>query len=140
MPGAVTDGTAAAAYEPQSGYAGDPSGTAAGFLEAALGFGASFVRGSRVTGVALDGGRAGVETDRGPIDAPNVAVVAGAQAAELARTVGVDVLTETWRHHTAYFGLLPGHGPSCRSPSTRSPASTRPEGHDLLLVGLEAGS
>jgi sarcosine oxidase subunit beta len=141
VPGAMTDGIAAAAYEPQSGYA-DPSGTAAGFLEAARKLGATFVRGSRVNAVALDGDRvAGVDTDRGRIDAPVVAVVAGAWAAELASTIGVEVPTETWRHATAYFGLPPGHGPDLPIVIDEiTGVYFRPEGHDLLLVGLEAGS
>jgi sarcosine oxidase subunit beta len=141
VPGARTDGIAAAAYEPQSGYA-DPSGTAAGFLEAARRLGATFVRGARVDSVAVDGGRVrGVDTDRGRFAAPNVAVVAGAWAAELARTVGVDVPTQTWRHHTAFFGLPPGHGPDLPIVIDEiAGVYFRPEGRELLLVGLEAGS
>ena len=53
VPGAVTDGLAVGAYEPESGYA-DPSGTAAGFLAAARRLGARLVQGSRVP---LDRGR-----------------------------------------------------------------------------------
>jgi glycine/D-amino acid oxidase-like deaminating enzyme len=141
VPGAVTDGIAAAAYEPQSGYA-DPSGTAAGFLEAARRLGASFVRGARVESVVVEDGRVvGVDTDRGRFAAPNVAVVAGAWAAQLAATVGVDVPIQTWRHDTAYFGLPPGHGPDLPIVIDEiTGVYFRPEGHDLLLVGLEAGS
>ncbi len=84
---------------------------------------------------------AGIDTDRGPIDAPVVVDAAGAWAADLARTAGVDVPVLPWRHDTAYFGL----------PAER-PASIpivldhiravyfRPEGRDLLLVGLETGN
>ena len=43
VPGAVTDGLAVGAYEPQSGYA-DPSGTAAGFLAAARRLGRRLVQ------------------------------------------------------------------------------------------------
>jgi len=141
VPGAVTDGIAAAAYEPQSGYA-DPSGTAAGFLEAARHLGARFVRGCRVEAVAVDGDRViGVDTDRGRISAPIVAVVAGAWAAELAGSVGVEVPTQTWRHHTAFFGLPEGHGRDIPIVIDEiNGVYFRPEGRDLLLVGLEAGS
>ncbi len=141
VPGATTDDIGAAAYEPQSGYA-DPSGTAAGFLAAARGHGARVLQGCRVTSVALHGERvAGVETDRGPFAAPIVVDVAGAWAAELARTVGLDVPVQAWRHDTAYFGLPEGRGPDF--PVVIDDGNQmyfRPEGRELMLVGLEAGN
>jgi sarcosine oxidase subunit beta len=138
VPGAVLDGLAVGAYEPESGYA-DPSGTAAGFLAAARRLGARFVQDARVTAIALDGDAvAGVDTDRGRYDAPAVAIAAGAWSAELARTAGLDIPVQAWRHETAYFGLPAGHGPDF--PIVIDEVNSvyfRPEGRDLMLVGLE---
>ena len=141
VPGAVTDDIAIAAYEPESGYA-DPSGTAAGFLDAARARGARLVQGCRVSAVALDGDVVvGVETDRGRFAAPAVVDVAGAWAAGLARTVGLDVPVEAWRHDTAYFGLPPGRGTDFPIVIDEvNQVYFRPEGHDMMLVGLEAGN
>ena len=141
VPGAVTDDIGVAAFEPESGYA-DPSGTAAGFLDAARARGARFVRGCRVSAVAVDGEVVvGVETDRGRYAAPVVVDVAGAWAAGLARTVGVEVPVETWRHDTAFFGLPPGRGTDFPIVIDElNQVYFRPEGHDMMLVGLEAGS
>ena len=141
VPGAVTEDIGAAAYEPRSGYA-DPSGTAAGFLAAARERGARLVQGCRVSAVAVDGDAVvGVETDRGRFGAPVVVDVAGAWAAGLARTVGVDVPVEAWRHDTAYFGLPAGHGPDFPIViDEMNEVYFRPEGRDMMLVGLEAGN
>jgi glycine/D-amino acid oxidase-like deaminating enzyme len=141
IPGAVVDDIGGAAWEPRSGYA-DPSGTAAGFLEAARGLGARYVQGCRVDTVTVQGDRvAGVETDRGRFAAPVVVDVAGAWAAALAATVGVDVPIQTWRHDTAFFGLPDGHGndvPICIDEING--VYFRPEGRELFLVGLEASN
>jgi sarcosine oxidase subunit beta len=141
IPGAVTDGIGAAAWEPRSGYA-DPSGTAAGLLEAARRLGARYIHGCRVFEVALDGDRvAGVETDHGRFDAPVVVDVAGAWAPGLAATVGVEIPVQTWRHDTAFFGL-----PDDRTNDLPilideiNGVYFRPEGRELLLVGLEAAN
>jgi sarcosine oxidase subunit beta len=141
IPGIVTDDVVAAAYEPESGYA-DPTGTAAGFLAAARGRGARLVQGCRVTSVMLDGERvSGVITDRGSYSAPAVVNAAGAWAAELAGTVGLEVPISTWRHDTAFFGLPPDR--SADFPIVIDDAREiyyRPEGRDMMLVGLEAGN
>lgn len=141
IPGIVTDDIVAAAYEPESGYA-DPTGTAAGFLAAARERGTRLVQGCRVEAVAVDGDRVvGVETDRGRFSAAVVVDAAGAWAAELARTVGLDVPVTTWRHDTAYFGLPTGR--TADFPIVIDDAREiyyRPEGRELMLVGLEAGN
>ncbi len=141
LPGMTTGDVGAAAFEPLSGYA-DPTGTAAGLLAAARRIGAVFAGGVMVTGVRTDGDRVrGVSTPAGDVDAPVVVDAAGAWAAALARTAGVEVPVSPWRHDTAYFGL----------PVTRPPAIPivldhpgavyfRPEGSELLLVGLETGN
>jgi sarcosine oxidase subunit beta len=141
VPGIVADDIAIAAYEPRSGYA-DPSGTAAGFLAAARALGARFVQGCRVDAVTIHGEAVdGVETDRGRFGAPVVVDVAGAWAAGLARTVGVDVPVESWRHDTAFFGLPAGHGPEFPIVIDEvNEVYFRPEGREMMLVGLEAGN
>ena len=138
VPGAVTDGLAVGAYEPESGYA-DPSGTAAGFLAAARRLGTRLVQGSQVRSIAVEGGAvSGVDTDRGRIAAPVVAVAVGAWAADLARTAGVELPVQPWRHETAYFGLPAGHGPDFPIVIDEvNGVYFRPEGSDLMLVGLE---
>jgi glycine/D-amino acid oxidase-like deaminating enzyme len=141
LPGMRVDDIVAAAYEPSSGYA-DPTGTAAGFISAARDRGARLVQGCRVLGVSVDGERViGVHTDRGPIAAPVVVDAAGAWAAELARSVGLEVPVESWRHDTAYFGLPAGRSPEF--PIVIDEAGQvyfRPEGRELMLVGLEIGN
>ena len=141
VPGIVTDDIEAAAYEPLSGYA-DPTGTAAGFLAAARRAGARFVRGCRVGSLAIDGDRvAGVDTDSGRFQAPVIVIAGGAWSADLAATAGVTVPVSAWRHDTAYFGLPDGR--TADIPIVIDHAREvyfRPEGHDLLLVGLEAGN
>ena len=138
VPGAVTDGLAVGAYEPESGYA-DPSGTAAGFLAAARGLGTRLVQGNRVRSIAVEGGAVtGVDTDRGRIAAPVVAIAVGAWAADLAWTAGVDLPVQPWRHETTYFGLPAGHGPDFPIVIDEvNGVYFRPEGGDLMLVGLE---
>jgi len=141
LPGAVVDDVSVAAYEAASGYA-DPSGTAAGFLAAARERGARLVTGCRVEAVVVDGERvAGVETGRGRFAAPVVVDAAGAWARELARTIGVDVPVDAWRHPTAYFGLPAGRG--SEFPIVIDEINSvyfRPEGRETMLVGLESGN
>ncbi len=141
LPGIVTEGIVAAAYEPESGYA-DPAGTAAGFLAAARDRGARLLQGCRVELVVVEGERVvGVATERGRFEAPVVVDVAGAWAAELARTVGLDVPVQPWRHDTAFFGLPAGR--SADFPiviDNIDEVYFRPEGRELMLVGLETNN
>ncbi len=141
LPGIVTADIDAAAYEPDSGYA-DPSGTAAGFMAAARRDGAHLVQNCRAEGVLVTGGRVtGVQTNQGRFSAPVVVDAAGAWAAQLASTVGLTVPIEPWRHDTAYFGLPSDH--SSTFPIVIDEAGEvyfRPEGHELMLVGLESGN
>ncbi len=138
MPGIRVDDVAIAAHEPESGYA-DPTGTASGFLAAARRLGASYVGGCFVSEVVTDGDRViGVDTDKGRFEAPIVVDVAGAWAAPLAATVGVELPVDSWRHATAYFGLPAGR--AADFPVVIDNAAGiyfRPEGRGLMLVGLE---
>jgi sarcosine oxidase subunit beta len=141
VPGVVTDDLTVGAYEPESGYA-DPSGTAAGFLAAARGHGATVVQRCRVGSVLVEGEAVvGVDTERGRFAAPVVVDAAGAWAAELARTAGVEVPVQAWRHETAYFGLPDGRGPDFPIViDEMNQVYFRPEGREMMLVGLEAGN
>ncbi len=138
VPGMLVDDIGAAAYEPDSGFA-DPTGTAAGFMAAARAVGARLVQQRRVDAVLTERGRVtGVATSDGIISAPVVVDVGGAWAAELARTVGVEVPIQAWRHDTAYFGLPPGR--TARFPVVIDDVNGvyfRPEGTELVLVGLD---
>ncbi|MFN8622434.1 MAG: FAD-binding oxidoreductase [Chloroflexota bacterium] len=140
VPGIVLDGLAAGAYEPRSGYA-DPTSTANGFLEAARSLGAEVITGCIASRVVVDGGRAaGVETDRGTFVGGAVAIVAGAWSAVLAATAGVDLPVTPWRHETGYFGLPAGAPHSPVVLDDVGGVYWRPEGKELLLVGLHAGN
>jgi sarcosine oxidase, subunit beta len=141
VPGALTDDITVAAYEAASGYA-DPYGTAAGFLAAARSSGARLVQNRRVVSVLVEGETVvGVETDGGRVSSPVVVDVAGAWAAELARTAGVDVPVQPWRHSTAFFGLPDGRGPDFPIViDEMNEVYFRPEGREMMLVGLEAGN
>jgi sarcosine oxidase subunit beta len=141
LPGVHTDDIGVGAYEPESGYA-DPAGTAAGFLAAARERGARLVQGCQVLAIEVDGEAVvGVGTDRGRFGAPIVVDVGGAWAARLASTIGVDIPVEAWRHDTAFFGLPAGRDPDFPIVIDEpNQVYFRPEGRDMMLVGLEAGN
>jgi len=141
VPGARTDDITVGAYEAESGYA-DPYGTAAGFLAAARSSGARVITGCRVNSILVEGESVvGVETDRGRFASPVVVDVAGAWAAELAGTVGVDIPVEPWRHSTAFFGLPDGRRPDFPIVIDEiNQVYFRPEGREMMLVGLESGN
>jgi sarcosine oxidase subunit beta len=127
-----------AAWEPASGYA-DPSMTAGAFIRAARERGATLVQGAEVTAVRVTGGRvAGVATTKGSIDAPAVVNAAGGWAGHVAALAGVDIPLTVWRHDTGYLGV-PSSVPR-PIPVVIDIANSmyfRPEGPELVLVGLE---
>jgi len=134
---AIEDGEAAA-YEPESGYA-DPAATAAGFLRAARDLGARLVQGAEVTGIPVAGGAVtGVETTRGSFAAPVVVNAAGGWAARVAALVGLEIPVTVWRHDTAFLGT-PSSVPATFPVVIDDVNSMyfRPEGGELVLVGLE---
>jgi sarcosine oxidase subunit beta len=140
LPGVVVDDVEVAAYEPLSGYA-DPTATASGFLAAARRAGARYIGGARARVVVAGDRVVAVETDRERIATPIAVDAAGAWAAEVAATAGAEVPLEAWRHDTAYFGLPDGR--DARFPIVIDQAHEvyfRPEGRDMMLVGLEAGN
>jgi len=141
FPGCATDDVVVAAYELRSGYA-DPSGTTAGFLAAARRHGARLQQGCLVESVLVEADRVtGVATSTGELAAAVVVDAAGPWAAQLARSVGLDVPIEVWRHDTAYFGLPEGRGTDW--PVVIDHAREvyfRPEGQHQMLVGLEVAN
>jgi sarcosine oxidase subunit beta len=138
---AIVVGDEVAAYEPESGYA-DPSMTATSFLAAARDRGARLLIGAEVTGIDVAGGRVtGVRTSRGDVDAPVVVDAAGAWARGVAALVGLDIPVDVWRHDTGYLGLPDSvERPIPVVIDNSRGMYFRPEGSDLLLVGLEDGS
>ena len=127
-----------AAYEPASGYA-DPFMTAAGFLAAARQKGARLVPGAEVSAIRTAGGRvAGVDTNRGQVDAPVIVNAAGAWAGRVGSLVGLDLPIQVWRHDTGYLGVPASVGrPIPVVIDIANGMYFRPEGHDMVLVGLE---
>ena len=100
------------------------------------------VQASPATAVLVDGEVVtGVETEKGRFGAPVVVDVAGAWAAPLARTIGVEVPVEAWRHDTAYFGLPDGRATDFPIVIDEiNEIYFRPEGSETMLVGLEGGN
>lgn len=93
MPGLATDGIVGASFGPDDGIA-DPSGLTNGYATLARRLAVEIRTGWTATAIrtTLDGSAVrGVETDRGPIDAPVVINAAGVWATELAATCGVDL-------------------------------------------------
>lgn len=131
-------GDEVAVWEPESGYA-DPFMTAAGFLAAARTRGARLVPGAEVTAVPVSGGRVtGVETTRGPVSAPVVVDAAGAWAGLVAALVGLDIPVSVWRHDTGYLGVPESIArPIPVVIDNANRMYFRPEGSDMVLVGLE---
>jgi sarcosine oxidase subunit beta len=108
MPGISLDGVVGATYGPRDGIA-DPSGLTQGYGTLARRAGVELELGVAVTSVRAGGGRVtGVETDRGPIDAPIVVNAAGAWAGLLASTVGVELPLEPIPRHVLVTGGFPG--------------------------------
>ena len=138
---AIVVGDEVAAWEPESGYA-DPSMTATSFLAAARDRGARLLTGAEVTAIQVEGGRvAGIRTSRGDISAPVVVDAAGAWAAGVAALAGLDIPVDVWRHDTGYLGLPAAvQRPIPVVIDNSQGMYFRPEGADLLLVGLEDGS
>jgi len=140
LPGIVIDDDQVAAFEPYSGYA-DPTQTTGSLMAAAVARGARLLQGCAVSGVRTDGDRVvGVNTSRGPFDAPVVVDVAGAWAGRLAASVGLDLPIEVWRHDVAYVLRPPGVRRHVAFIDFENAFYSRPEGESLSLVALEDGN
>ncbi len=103
LPNANTGDIAAAAFEPESGYA-DPHLTTSAYVDAARRLGATLLPDSTVVAIEFDGGRiAGVTTNRGRFDAPVVVNCAGPWGASVAGLAGVSVPVNACRVQVAIF-------------------------------------
>jgi sarcosine oxidase, subunit beta len=131
-------GDEVAAWEPESGYA-DPSMTAAGFIAAAKARGARLVQGAAVTAIHVVGGRVtGLDTTKGSFDAPVIVNAAGGWAKGVGELAGMDLPVRVWRHDTGYLGVpaaVPRPVPVVID--NGNAMYFRPEGSDMVLVGLE---
>ena len=127
-----------AAWEPGSGYA-DPSMTASGFARAARERGARLLQGAEVTAIRIAAGRVeGVDTSKGSIDAPVVVNAAGGWAGHVAALAGLEIPLTVWRHDTGYLGVPPSvPRPIPVVIDIANSMYFRPEGTELVLVGLE---
>jgi sarcosine oxidase subunit beta len=135
---ALEVGDEVAAYEPASGHA-DPFMTAAGFLAAARQRGTRLVPGAEVTAIRTVGGRVeGVDSTRGSLDAPVVVDAAGGWAGRVAAMVGLDLPIAVWRHDVGYLGVPAAVArPIPVVIDMANGMYFRPEGADLVLIGLE---
>ena len=136
MPALQTDGVAAAAYEPTSGYA-DAVMTTRSFAEAAERLGAEVLEGTTVTALEASGGRiAGVQTDGEQISAPVIVCAANTWSPALLRTIGVELVVTPRRAQTAYFERPSGYaGPHPVVLDTTTALYTRAHGDDQILGG-----
>jgi sarcosine oxidase subunit beta len=136
-PALATDDLTVAAYEPESGY-GDPVATTRAYLSRAQALGAGLEVGAEVLALRIRAGRiAGVETTRGPVDAPTVVLLTGPWTPRLLRTADSDLAISPHRAQLAAFrrpaALAAGH------PMVIDGAIGcyfRPTGDQLTLVGV----
>jgi sarcosine oxidase subunit beta len=127
---------AAAAHEPDAGYA-DPAATTAALARRARELGARTVEGVAVRRVLVEGGRvAGVETARGRLAAPVVVTAVGGWTPRLLRPLGVEVPIVNTRHVIGVFERPADFGrphPVCGDFVNQ--VYFRPEQGGLTLVG-----
>lgn len=103
MPGIDTAGLAAAAWEPEAGYA-DPYLTVNAFAQAARRLGVQIYQNTEVMGIRFSSDRVqGVDTTRGGFDAPVVINATGAWGAQVAQMAGVDAPIDPCRVQVAFF-------------------------------------
>ena len=140
LPGIAIEDDQVAAFEPLSGYA-DPTASTTSLMASAVAGGARLVQGCTVNGVRVSGSRVvGVETTRGPYDAPVVVDAAGAWAGRVAAFVGLEIPLNVWRHDVAYVQRpadIPRHVAFI---DFLNAFYSRPEGESLTLVALEDGN
>jgi sarcosine oxidase subunit beta len=140
LPGIEIEDDQVAAFEPLSGYA-DPTQTTGCLLAAAIAREARLIQGCTVTGIRTDAGQVvGVDTTRGPFDAPIVVNAAGAWAARIGAMVGLDLPIDVWRHDVAYVRRPPEVPRHVAFIDFENAFYCRPEGESLSLVALEDGN
>jgi glycine/D-amino acid oxidase-like deaminating enzyme len=124
---------------PTDGYL-QPADLVASYQHAARAKGVRFRTGSRVTGIALEGGRvAGVRTEQGEVACETVINAAGAHGYHIGRLVGLDLPVIPVRHH--YVITTPTDWIRPEMPVLRIPDAglyARADLSSLLLGGWEA--
>src|SRR5262245_11558361 len=130
----------AGCYEPDSGYC-NPAETAQGFARAARERGARILGEAAGLSVLTDGARVtGVNTTRGPIQAPRVVNAAGLWGARIGRMIGVEIPITVCRHKISIVSWPE----QARRPHPMvydfvTNIYTRPElGEHILVGGLDA--
>lgn len=134
-PAASLEGIAAAAYEPESGYA-DPSAAAMAFADRARALGASLMLNTRATALKITGGRVtGLVTDKGELSAGAVVLAAGPWTPYLARTAGLDLPIQSSRHEVAVYRRPANFSGHMIFADFQKEVYMRPETGGLMLVG-----
>jgi len=139
----TTDGVHGAAWLPSDGYL-DPSQLTLALAERARAGGAGIHTSTRVTGIQTRAGRvAGVQTERGDIEAEAVVIAGGMFAAELGRLAGVRIPVVPMSH--AYIVTQPfrDRDPARPLPTLRDPdllVYFREDGGGLVMGGYERQS
>jgi sarcosine oxidase subunit beta len=129
------EGIAAAAYEPESGYA-DPAATASAYAGRAKDFGASLQLGTRVQRVLVERGRVtGVEVGTGAFQAGAVVVAAGPWTPLITETVGVELPIKASRHQVATYRRPDEFERHMVFAGFADEVYIRPETGQLMLVG-----
>jgi sarcosine oxidase subunit beta len=136
MPAMQTEGVAAAAYEPTSGYA-DAVLTTQSFAAAGQRLGVDVLEGTSVTAITTAGGKVtGVDTDSDRLDAPIVVCAANTWSPGLLRTAGVELDVTPRRAQVAYFDRPAAHtGTHLVVLDTTTAMYTRAHGDGQLLGG-----
>ncbi|MEV6931134.1 FAD-dependent oxidoreductase [Dactylosporangium sp. NPDC051485] len=100
----------------------EPARLAAALAAGAERLGVRIVTGTKVTGIAVEGGRVrGVMTPAGPIAAEVVVNAAGAAAGHVARLAGVELPIVPIKHQYVVTEPLPGGGSTDAVPTVRDP-------------------
>jgi sarcosine oxidase subunit beta len=111
VPQMAVDDLAAAAHEPDAGYA-DPAGTTAALARRARELGARMVEGTCVRRIVVAGGAViGVETSGGSVATRTVVVAAGGWTPRLLAPLGVEVPITNTLHQIGVFERPADFGP-----------------------------
>jgi sarcosine oxidase subunit beta len=128
-------GIAAAAYEPESGYA-DPAATTTAYAGRAKELGARLQLDTRVRSLLVEGGRVtGVDTDRGTFQAGAVVVAAGPWTPLISETVGIQLPIRASRHQVATYRRPDDFDRHMVFAGFADEVYIRPETGQLMLVG-----
>jgi glycine cleavage system aminomethyltransferase T/glycine/D-amino acid oxidase-like deaminating enzyme len=139
----TTDGVHGAAWLPSDGYL-DPSQLTLALAERARAGCAGIHTSTRVTGIQTRAGCvAGVQTDRGDIEAETVVIAGGMFAAELGRMAGVRIPVVPMSHEYIVTQPFRDRDPARPLPTLRDPdllVYFREDGGGLVMGGYERQS